>query len=91
MNLEFKLTDAPTLEPLLRALCSDTNFQRFMEIVEARCTGLAVKSCAFPDDTYRMWAAGRVQEMSDILVMYEQCKRPKQPAMPYIGVPPDGF
>ena len=62
----------PTLElaRLLSTLGTDSNFEKLMGIMEARCTGLAVWAHSIPDETQRMWAGGRVQELADILKMY---------------------
>lgn len=70
MKIEF--TADKELNDLMLALGSNSHFERLMEIFEARCNGLAVAAHGFKDKTYRMWAGGRVQELTDILIMYNR-------------------
>lgn len=68
VNLQLKST--PELASIMEILGETKAFSRFMEILEARCTGLAIWAHSLEDETHRLWAGGRVQEMSDVLKLY---------------------
>jgi hypothetical protein len=58
------------LNNLMVRLGQNPDFEKFMKIIEDRCTGLAIAACSIVDHTVQAWAAGRVQEMSDWLTIF---------------------
>jgi hypothetical protein len=66
----FKPT--PEIAKMFSTLSADDNFVKFMELLEDRCTGLAVWGHSIPDDIQRTWVGGRVQELSDLLKVFHQ-------------------
>ena len=74
---QVKLELLPTAQlcELLETLGQNTDFQKLMKYLEARCTGLGVWGHSIQDETLRMWAGGRVQELSDLLAIYENRHR----------------
>lgn len=74
-NTAPNLHIVPTVELLqiLAGLSSNEQFKKLIELFEKRATGLALWAHTIHDETTRLWAGGRVQELSDILTLCNQC------------------
>ena len=62
----------PELLNMMLKLGQNKDFVAYMAFLDQRCTSIALHAHQVAEEPYRMWASGRVQELSGLLYLFHQ-------------------